>query len=184
MENSGGIQASLAGRYALALFGLASDENKVDTVGKDLESLVAGMGESADLAALVESPLVTRKEAAKAVAALSKAMKLDKTSGNFLGVMAENGRLGELAAVARLYKRLAADARGEVSAQIVSARPLDASQLTALKSKLKAREGRDVTLETSVDPDLLGGLVIRLGSQMIDASIKTKLNNLASAMKG
>lgn len=184
MENSGGIQASLAGRYAIALFGLARDENKVDAVGKSLAALESALAESGDLSMLVSSPLIGRADAAKAVAALSTAMKLDKTTGNFIGVLADNGRLSQLPAVIRLYRRLAAEARGETTAEVVSAHPLSTDQVKALQTKLAARVGRDVAIDATVNPDLLGGITIKLGSQMIDASIRTKLNTLAQAMKG
>src|SRR5204862_6517538 len=101
-----------------------------------------------------------------------------------LGVLADNGRLSELKAVIKTVRKLAANNRGETSAEVTSAYPLNDSQITRLKTNLKARLGRDVAIDAKVDPTLLGGLVVRLGSQMIDASIKTKLNNLALAMKG
>ena len=184
MENSGGIQASLAGRYATALFGLARDESQIDAVSRSLDTLEVAMTESADFRTLVTSPLVGRAEAAKAVRALTPTLGLDPTTAKFLGVLAENGRLGELKAIIKTVRTLASGHRGETSAEVTSAHPLNDDQLARLKSTLKARLGRDVTIEPKVDPQLLGGLVVRLGSQMIDASIRTKLNNLALAMKG
>jgi len=184
VENSGGIQASLAGRYATALFGLARDENQIDAVTRSLDTLEAAMVESADFRTLVTSPLVGRAAAAKAVRALIPTLGLDPITAKFLGVLAENGRLGELKAVIKTVRKLAANARGETTAEVSSAHPLSDDQVARLKTNLKARLGRDVTIEPKVDPELLGGLVIRLGSQMIDASIRTKLNNLAHAMKG
>ena len=184
VENSGGIQASLAGRYASALFGLARDQQKIDAVGRSLDSLESALAESADFRALVSSPLVGRADAAKAIKALTPALGVDPVTANFLGVLAENGRLRELKAVLRAFRQLAAGHRGETSAEITSAHPLDDGQVAALKANLKARLGRDVTIDARVDPSLLGGIVVRLGSQMIDASIRTKLNTLATAMKG
>ena len=184
MENSGGIQASLAGRYATALFGLARDQQQIDAVTRSLDSLEAAMAESADFRALVSSPLIGRADAGKTVRALVPSLGLDPITGNFLGVLAENGRLSELKAVIRLVRRLAADHRGETAAEVTSARSLDDGQLAALKTKLKARVGREVAIDAKVDPNLLGGIVVKLGSQMIDASIRTKLNTLAQAMKG
>ncbi len=184
VENSGGIQASLAGRYAIALFGLARDENKVDAVTRSLEMLETAMAESADFRTLATSPLVARNDAGKAIRALTPALGLDPTTGNFLGVLADNGRLGELSNVIRLFRRLSSDYRGESTAEVTSAHTLDDKQLAALKAKLTARQGSDVTIDAKVDPNLLGGIVVRLGSQMIDASIRTKLNTLANAMKG
>ncbi len=184
MENSGGIQASLAGRYATALFGLARDENKVDAVTRSLETLESAMAESADFRTLATSPLVGRNDAGKAIRALTPALGIDPVSAKFLGVLADNGRLGALTDVIRLFRKLSSDDRGESTAEVSSAHKLDDKQLAALKTKLSAREGSDVTIDAKVDPKLLGGLVIRLGSQMIDASIRTKLNTLANAMKG
>ena len=184
MENSGGIQASLAGRYATALFGLARDEQQIDAVGRSLDSIEAAIAEVPDFKALVTSPLIGRAEAGKTVRALVPALGLDPITGRFLGVLADNGRLGELKSVIRIARQLAAGHRGETTAEITSAFPLGDAQVAALKTKLKARVGRDVAIDAKVDPNLLGGLVVRLGSQMIDASIRTKLNTLATAMKG
>ena len=184
VENSGGIQASLAGRYATALFGLARDENQIDAVTRSLDTLEAAMSESADFRALTSSPLVGRAEAGKAIRALTPTLGIDPITGKFLGVLADNGRLSELKAVIKAVRTLAAGHRNETTAEITSAFPLDDKQVAALKSSLKARLGRDVAIDARVDPSLLGGIVVRLGSQMIDASIKTKLNTLALAMKG
>ena len=184
METSGGIQASLAGRYATALFGLARDEKKIDAVSRSLDSIEAAMAQSTDFRALVTSPMVSRAEAAKTIRALVPALGLDPLTANFLGVLADNGRLAELRAVIKLVRRLAAAHRGETTAEVTSANVLGEDQLAALKTRLKARLGRDVAIDAKVDPSLLGGLVVRLGSQMIDASILTKLNTLANAMKG
>ena len=184
VENSGGIQASLAGRYATALFGLARDENQIDAVTRSLDTLEAAMTESADFKTLVTSPLIGRADGGKTIRALTPTLGVDPITAKFLGVLADNGRLGELKAVIKTVRRLAADNRGETSAEVTSAHPLNDDQVARIKSNLKARLGRDVTIDAKVDPSLLGGLVVRLGSQMIDASIKTKLNNLALAMKG
>jgi len=184
VENSGGIQASLAGRYATALFGLASDEQQVDAVGRSLDSIEQAMTESADFRALVTSPLIGRADAGKTISALVPALGLDSITGRFLGVLADNGRFSELRSVIRIFRELASDARGETKAEVTSAHPLGDDQIAALKTKLKARVGREITLDARVDPSILGGIVVRLGSQMIDASIATKLNTLATAMKG
>jgi F-type H+-transporting ATPase subunit delta len=184
VENSGGIQASLAGRYASALFGLARDERQIDAVSRSLDSLRQALGESADFRLLAASPLIDRDDAAKAFAALAAEMKLDPITTNFLGVLAGNGRKGELGPVIRAFRQLAAAHRGETTAEVTSARPLDDDQVKTLRQQLKSRAGRDVEIEANVDPSILGGLVVKLGSQMIDASIRTKLNRLALAMKG
>jgi len=184
VENSGGIQASLAGRYATALFGLARDEQQIDAVSRSLDSIEAATAESADFRALVTSPLIGRADAGKTIRALVPSLGLDPITGRFLGVLADNGRLSELKSVIRIVRELASDHRGETKAEVTSAYPLGDDQIAALKSKLKARVGRDVSIDLHVDPALLGGIIVRLGSQMIDASIATKLNTLATAMKG
>jgi F-type H+-transporting ATPase subunit delta len=184
VETSGGIQASLAGRYASALFGLARDERQIDVVGRSLDALGSALADSREFAELVASPVVGRKDAAKAFAALAPGLGLDPITTNFLGVLAGNGRKDKLRPIIRAYKRIAAAHRGEISAEVVSAHPLKDDQVEALKAQLGKRAGRDVTLDMAVDPDILGGIVIKLGSEMIDASIRTKLNRLATAMKG
>ena len=184
MENSGGIQASLAGRYATALFGLARDEMQIDAVTRSLDALEAALTESPDFRALVTSPLIGRTDAGKAIRALTPTLGVDPITAKFLGVLADNGRLSELKTVIKAVRQLAAGHRGETSAEVTSAHPLDDRQVAALKANLKSRLGRDVAIDAKVDPEILGGIIIRHGSQMIDASIRTKLNTLANAMKG
>jgi F-type H+-transporting ATPase subunit delta len=184
VETSGGIQASLAGRYASALFALARDERQIDAVGQSLEALGSALVDSKDFAELIASPLVSREEAGKAFSALAPQLNLDPISTNFLGVLARNGRKRELRSIIRTFRRLAAEHRGETIAEVVTAYPLKDDQVAALKAQLRARAGREVNLDHRVDPDILGGLVVKLGSQRIDASLRTKLNRLASAMKG
>ena len=184
METSGGIRASLAGRYASALFDLARDQRQIEAVSKSLEGLSQALADSKDFADLVASPLVSRDEAGDAFAALAPQLQLDPITANFLGVLARNGRKNELDNVIRAFRRLAAEHRGEANAEIVTAHPLNDDQLAILKQQLRARAGRDVNIDAWIDPDILGGIVVKLGSQRIDASIRTKLNRLAQAMKG
>jgi F-type H+-transporting ATPase subunit delta len=184
VETSGGIQASLAGRYASALFGLARDERQIDAVGRSLDALSSALVDSRDFAELVASPMVSRQDAARAFAGLAPQLGLDPITTNFLGVLARNGRKSELRKIIRFFKRIAAEHRGEITAEVTTAHPLKDDQVDALKAQLKKRAGRDVTLDAQVDPQILGGIVIKLGSEMIDASIRTKLNRLTSAMKG
>ncbi len=184
MDYSGGIQASLAGRYATALFELARDERQLEAVGTSLSALREGLRDSAELRELTTSPLIGRDDALKAVKAVSASMGLDPITANFLGVMAQNRRLGQLGSVIRFFNLLAAAHRGETTAEVVSAHPLNDDQVAALKSNLKTRIGRDVAVDLTVDPTILGGLVVKIGSQQIDGSIRTKLNTLAQAMKG
>jgi F-type H+-transporting ATPase subunit delta len=184
VEISGGIQASLAGRYATALFELARDERQLEAVGTSLTALRQALRDSDDLRALTTSPLVGREEALNAVRAAASAMNLDPITSNFLGVLAQNRRLGQLPNVIRFFNLLAAFHRGETTAEVTSAHPLSDDQVAALRANLKDRVGRDVAVDLTVDPAILGGLVVKIGSQQIDGSIRTKLNTLAQAMKG
>ena len=184
MENSGGIQASLAGRYAMALFDLAREAGKIEAVETSLKTVRSALAESDDFRTLTASPLLSRAEAGRGVAAAAKALKVDPLTANFLGVLAANRRLGELGNAIRAFALLAAVHRGETTAEVTSAHPLSAAQVTELKKQLKARIGRDVSVDLTVDPAILGGLVVKVGSQMIDNSIRTRLNTLAHAMKG
>ncbi|HVL78618.1 MAG TPA: F0F1 ATP synthase subunit delta [Sphingomicrobium sp.] len=184
METSGGIRASLAGRYASALFDLARDERQIESVGRSLDALDSALADSRDFAELVSSPLIGRDDAGQAFAAVAGKLGLDPITSNFLGVLARNGRKSELRSIIRAFRRLAADHRGETTAEVVSAHPLKDDQVAALKQQLRARAGRDVAIEARVDPEILGGITVKLGSEMIDASIRTKLNRLAQAMKG
>ena len=184
MDNSGGIRASLAGRYASALFDLARDQRQIESVATSLDALAQALLDSKDFNELVTSPLVSREEAGKAFGALAPDLGLDPITANFLGVLARNGRKNELRNVIRAYRRLAAEHRGETTAEVITARPLNDDQLAALRQQLRARAGRDVAIEAEVDPTILGGIVVKLGSQQVDASIRTKLNRLAQAMKG
>lgn len=183
MDISAGIKASLAGRYASALFDLAAEQGTVTAVEKDLEMLGAALADWGDLAALTTNPELGRDLAGKAMAAVAKTLKLSGLTTNFLGVLAGNRRLAKLPAIISAFRAIAAAQRGEVAATVTSAHPLSDDQLAAIKTKLTAREGRTVMLSATVDPDLLGGLVVTIGSQRIDASIRTRLNSLAQAMK-
>ena len=184
MDISSGIQASLAGRYALALFELARDQKAIDAVGSSLATLRRALAESDDFRTLTTSPLIGRGDSLRAVAAAADAMRLDPLTTSFLGVLAQNRRLSRLDAVIRAFSLLAARHRGEIAAEVTSAHPLDDRQVEAIKQNLRTRMGRDIAVELDVDPAILGGLVVKVGSRMIDGSIRTKLNTLANAMKG
>jgi F-type H+-transporting ATPase subunit delta len=183
VDISAGIKASLAGRYASALFELASDNGAVTAVESDLEKLTAALDGSDDLAALTTNPQLTRGVQGSAMAGVAEALALSPLTTRFLGVLAANRRLAKLPAVIAAFKAIAAAQRGEVTATVTSAHPLSADQLAALKTRLTVREGRTVMLTAAVDPDLLGGLVVTIGSTRIDASIRTRLNSLAQSMK-
>nr|WP_277998547.1 F0F1 ATP synthase subunit delta [Sphingomonas liriopis] len=183
-NSGGGVQASLGGRYALALFELARDGKNIDAVEASLTAVRTALADSEDFRTLTTSPLVARGAAVKAVLATADALGVDATTRSFLGVLAENRRLAALPQIIRAYRQLASRHRGEATADVTSAHPLTDEQVSELKQQLRQRVGRDVSVDLTVDPELLGGLVVRIGSQMIDSSIRTRLNTLAHAMKG
>ena len=167
MDNSAGIQASLAGRYASALFDLASENGTVTAVESDLGQLETALAESSELAAVTTNPKVGRSDAQKALWGVSAILGVTELTQNFLGVLAQNRRLAELPKVIRAFRSIAAAQRGEVTAEVTSAHALTDTQLADLKARLSAR----------------GGLVVTIGSKRIDASIRTRLNSLSQAMK-
>lgn len=181
---TGGIQAGLGGRYAVALFELARDRRSIDAVESSLFAVRDALARSGELRTLTTSPVIARGATVKAVLAAADQMGVDPTTRSFLGVLAENRRLGQLPAITRAFRLLASRYRGETTAEVTSAHPLTDEQASELKQQLRQRVGREVSVDLSVDPNLLGGLVVRIGSQMIDSSIRTRLNALASAMKG
>ena len=184
MENSGGITASLQGRYASALYDLASEKGFVSAVESDLEKLGEALARSDDFAALIRNPRVTREAGAKAIDGIAGVLGLSDLTKNFLGTLAGNRRLSALPDIVRAFAAIAAAQRGEVTAEVTSAHPLSDAQLKSLAAKLKEREGKTVKIKANVDPEILGGLVVTIGSRQIDSSIRTRLNSLANAMKG
>lgn len=180
----GDIQASLPGRYATALFELAREARAIDTAEQSLIRVRDTVQQSDDFRRLTTSPLVSREQAKRAVDAVAGPIGVDSTTRNFLGVLAANRRLGELPKIVRAFRTLAARHRGETTAEVTSAHPLEEAQVEELKQQLRRRVGREVSVDLQVDPELLGGLQVRIGSQLIDSSIRTRLNTLAHAMKG
>jgi len=184
VEISAGIQASLAGRYASALFDLASENGTVTSVESDLDKLDAALAESAELSGMIGNPEISRKAKGAAIGGVADLLGLSDLTRKFLGVLAANRRLSALPGMIKAFRLIAAAQRGEVTAKITSAHALTDEQLTQLRDKLSASEGRTVKLSSKVDPELLGGLVVTIGSKRIDGSIRTRLNSLAQAMKG
>jgi len=176
--------SGLAGRYAQALFDLASERGALDAVAADLDTLSRMFDESPEFARLVRSPVIKREAAGKAVSALAKTATFNGLTANFLGLLAKNRRLFELAAMIKAFRALLADSRGEVAAEVVSATPLTDKHLAAIADALKASTGAKVALSPRVDPALLGGMIVRVGSRMVDSSLRTKLQKLELAMKG
>jgi F-type H+-transporting ATPase subunit delta len=177
------MTASVAGRYASALFDLAKEQNAVSSVEGDLGKLDNLLAMSDDFRSLVRSPVIPALDQGKALGAIAAKAGIGGLTSSFLGLVASNRRLFVLADMIKNYRALAAKSRGEVAAEVTSAQPLTDAQTEALKEALKAAAGSNVVVAAKVDPSLLGGLVVKIGSRMIDSSLKTKLANLAVALK-
>ena len=178
------MTTGVAERYASALFDLAKEQGKHVQVEQDLTRFQTILDSSEDLRRMVRSPVFSAAEQAKALTAVAEKAGITGLTGNFLKVLASNRRLFALADVIKNYRLIAARNRGEVSAEVTSAHALTEAQMQALKDQLKAGIGKDVTISAKVDPSLLGGLIVKVGSRMIDNSLKTKINSLKVAMKG
>ncbi len=176
--------SGLAERYAAALFELADERRRLDEVASDLRQLRAMLAASPDLARLVRSPILTRGEQGKAIAALVERAGFTPLVRDFLAVVAKNRRLFAVPAMIEAYLRSLAERRGEVTAEVTAALPLSDGQLGLLSEQLRRSVGRRVSLEVKVDPGLIGGLIVKLGSRMIDGSVNSKLQRLQLAMKG
>lgn len=174
----------LAGRYATALFELARDSGKIDDIASELASLKEELNTNQELALLVSSPRIGKSDKMSAIKAIAQASSASDLTTNFLGALAQNGRLAALSSAADAFQVLAANHRGELTADVRAAHALTDMQVDALKSKLRSAVGRDIAVNLTVDEDLLGGLVVKVGSKMIDSSLKTKLDRLEIAMKG
>jgi F-type H+-transporting ATPase subunit delta len=175
--------SGVAGRYATALFDLAKDAGALDPTEAELITLKAMISASPDFQNFLKSPVYGQADQMSAVTALAENAKLGMLVSNFLKLVAANRRLFALEDMIRAFAELAANARGEVTAEAISAAPLSNEQEKALRHEIEAMVGKAVNLETRVDSELLGGLVVKVGSQMIDASLKTKLNRLKTVMK-
>ena len=176
--------SGLAGRYATALFELADEAKALDAVADDLRALKALLAESDSLRRLVRSPVLSRDEQGRAIEAVLSKAGASPLTLKFIGVAAANRRLFALPGMIDAYLAELARRRGEMTAQVTSAHALSDSQTKALVDQLKKAVGAKVTVDVSVDPSLLGGLVVKVGSRMIDSSLRTKLSKLQLAMKG
>lgn len=175
--------SGVSGRYATALFELARDQNAVEAVQADLEKFDALLNESADLKRLVRSPVFSADAQSRALAALLQKAGMSGIAANLLLVLTANRRLFAVADVIRAYRALVAKFKGEASAEVTVAEPLSDKNLDSLKAALKSVTGKDVALNVKVDPSIIGGLVVKLGSRMVDSSLRTKLNSIKHAMK-
>lgn len=183
MSEPASISAGIAARYATAVFEIAQESKSLDGLESGVKDLTAALAESEDLRTLINSPLVSRAEQAAAISAVAKKMGLDAVLANTLTLMADKRRLFVLPQLLTALRDRLAEARGEVTADVVSAKALTKGQSEKLVAALSARIGKTVTLNTTVDDALIGGLVVKVGSKMIDTSIRSKLNSLQNAMK-
>jgi F-type H+-transporting ATPase subunit delta len=177
------IVSGMAGRYASALFELALETNAVAEVQRDLGAFDALIAESPDLARLVRSPVFSAEEQAKALAAVLDRAGIKGIAANFLKVVASNRRLFAVTEIIRGFNALVAKHKGEVTAQVTVAEKLNDARMAEIKDALKSVTGKDVQVDLSVDPTIIGGLIVKLGSRMVDASLRTKLNSIKFAMK-
>jgi F-type H+-transporting ATPase subunit delta len=177
------ISAGIAARYASALFEMAGETGTTATLTADIETLDAALTDSADLRGMIASPLLSRDEQEAAIGALAGRLGLAAMTGNTLRLMAQKRRLFVLPQLLAALRAMLAAARGEVTAEVAAAAPLTEAQAGALADTLSARIGKTVKLKTHVDETLIGGLVVKVGSTMIDTSVKAKLAALQNAMK-
>ncbi len=177
------IVAGVAGRYATALFDLALEEKALDKVRADLDRFDDLVGGSPDLSRLVRSPVFTADEQVKALEPILKQAGIDGISANFIKLVASNRRLFAIRGIIKAFRVLVATHKGEVAAKVTVAEKLSDQHLAALQSTLNAVTGKDVDLQVEVDPAIIGGLVVKLGSRMVDTSLRTKLNSIKTAMK-
>lgn len=178
-----GQTSEVAGRYAQALFDLALERDRVTTVEADLVALDGVRSESPELARLLASPAFAAEDKARGLAAVAEKGAFDDVTRRFLQLIARNRRAADLPGVVRAFRRLSAQHRGVVSAEVTSATPLSDSQRDAISAALRGSLGKAPEITTRVDPSILGGLRVRVGSRLYDASLKTRLDHLKTALK-
>lgn len=183
MAAKGGIN-EIAGRYAKALFELADEAKQLDEVANDLRAIQAALDESDDLRRLTRSPVISRADQGKAMEAVVKYLGVSELTAKFMAHASANRRLFALPAIIKAYLGELAARRGEIAAEVASAKPLTDAQMTALEDALKKAVGGKVAVSTKTDPSLIGGLIVKVGSRMIDTSVATQLQRLKLAMKG
>ncbi|HSF92118.1 MAG TPA: F0F1 ATP synthase subunit delta [Paracoccaceae bacterium] len=183
MSEPASISTGIAERYATAVYEIAKDGKAVKKLESDLDALQAVLTDSADFRTLIQSPIYTREEQASAIAAITKKMALSETTSNVLNLMATKRRLFVVPQLVKTLRELIAADKGEVTAEVTSAKALTKAQSEKLMASLKSTTGKTVTLNTTVDESLIGGLIVKVGSRMIDTSIRAKLNSLQNVMK-
>ncbi len=179
----GSIIATVAGRYALALFELAQETKSVDEVEKDLNRFNGFIEESADLKRLIRSPVFTAEQQEKAVSAILGKAGMKGHAASFICLLARQGRLFTLPDAIRIYRKLSMAAKGVVNAEVRVAEEPSAKMLASIKKALQETTGSEVDVDLKVDPNLIGGLIVKMGSRMVDGSVRTKLNSIRLAMK-
>jgi len=177
------ISSGIAKRYATAIFDLAKEGKSVPALSADIDALETALNDSADLADLTTSPVYSREEQAAAIAAVAKKMKISPIVTNSLALMAQNRRLFALPQLIAALRDMIAEENGEVTADVVAAKALTKTQSDKLAKTLKATFGKDVKINATVDESIIGGLIVKVGSKMIDTSVASKLSNLQNAMK-
>lgn len=183
MSDTDVIASEAARRYATALLDAAKEGKSLKTAEKDLKTLKSLFASSEDLTRMASSPVFKTEDKVSAVLAMAKKAKLGKLVTNFVGTVAQNGRTAEIPAMIQAFEDIVARERGTSKAVVTSATKLTAAQLASLKSNLKKSLGKSVDIETAIDPDLLGGFVVQIGSRLFDSSLKTKLEGIKLAMK-
>jgi F-type H+-transporting ATPase subunit delta len=183
VKGEGTIVSGMAGRYATALFELARDEKAIDAVKANLDRFDGLLEESSDLMRLVRSPVFSAEQQSKALAAVLALAGIDGLAAKFLQVLAQNRRLFAVRAIIKDFRALVAQHKGEVTADVTLAQKPSDQQLAAIKDALRAVIAKDVQVAMKVDPSIIGGLIVKLGSRMVDSSLRTKLKSIKHAMK-
>ncbi|MCA0199667.1 MAG: F0F1 ATP synthase subunit delta [Proteobacteria bacterium] len=176
--------SGVSGRYASALYDLADEKGALDAVAADLANLQKMIDESDDFRRFIKSPILSRADQSKGINAIVEKAQLSPITKKFLGLVAQNRRLFALQGMIRGYREILAERRGQAAAEVTSAAPLSDSQRMSLVDQLKKSVGRNVDIVAKVDPSILGGLIVRVGSRMVDSSLRSKLQRLKLAMKG
>jgi F-type H+-transporting ATPase subunit delta len=184
VPSSSSANSGVAGRYASALFELAEEKKKLDGVAADTAAIRELLFESADLRRLVASPVIAREDQGKAIAAVLDKAGVSAITQNFVGVVARNRRLFALDDMCTAFRDILAGRRGEITAEVTTPSLLSDSQRDALEKELRTAMGSKVALDVQVDETLLGGMVVKVGSRMVDSSLKTKLQRLELSLKG
>ena len=183
MSEPASISSGIAQRYAAAIFEILQENNDLNGLETSVETLATALDDSADLRNVISSPVISRDDQGAAIGAVAAKLELAESLSNALVLMAQKRRLFILPQLVEQLRTMIADHKGEVTAEVVSAKAMTQAQTDKLAAALKARIGKDVKINAAVDKDIIGGLIVKVGSKMIDTSIRSKLNSLQNAMK-